>query len=351
MKSSSYKKLQGHRVAVIHNVDYLTLPTTDDAIAPPSREAEEEVARTALAIGTVLAEGGMEPYILNVADSLDEIRRQLIDLKVKLVFNLVESLGNDPAREPEFAMLLEQLRIPYTGNGPATLRLAHRKERTRRLLAAHHLPVAAGFAVNSVEELTDELMARTKFPVFVKPAHTDASIGIDQNSVVRTPAALRKRVTWLRKHIRGPVLVEAYLPGREINVAIFPNPITGQAVPTEIDFSPFPPGLEKIVTYNCKWQPNSPEYAAVSRPAIDRIPPELYNEVRCLAFAAFLTIGGVSYGRVDMRLNEAGRPHIIDVNPNPDIDCEAGLAIAARSVGVEYPDLIAAIAEDASLKE
>jgi D-alanine-D-alanine ligase len=344
-------KRRSPRVAVIHNVDFLSRPGEDDAVAPPSMEADEEVAATAEGIASILRDNGMRTFILQVDDSLDGLLARLNDLRITAVFNLVESLGNDSAREPELPILLEKAKIPYTGNSPTALRLAHCKENARRLLTAHGLPVAAGLAVDRVDELTDEVVAPLAFPLFVKPAHTDASIGIDQNSVVRDIDALRARVGWLRQHIKGPVLVEEYLPGREINVAIFPDPFTGVAVPTEIDFSPYPPGYEPIVTYNCKWLPATPEYAAMSHPCADRLPRELYDEVRRLAMAAFLTLGGASYGRVDMRLDKHGRPHIIDVNPNNDLDREAGLAIAARSVGVDYAALVAAIMAGARVKE
>jgi D-alanine-D-alanine ligase len=71
--------------------------------------------------------------------------------------------------------------------------------------------------------------------------------------------------------------------------------------------------------------------------------PALRDEVCTLARRAFSALGGEGYGRVDMRLDSEGRPAVIDVNPNNDIDASAGLAKAARSVGVSYPELIASV--------
>jgi D-alanine-D-alanine ligase len=136
-------------------------------------------------------------------------------------------------------------------------------------------------------------------------------------------------------------LVEEFLPGKEINVAIFPDPERGFVVPTEIDFSAVPAHLPRFVTYDSKWNPESPEYACKSVPA--QLSSALRAEVEALARRAFAALGGSGYGRVDMRLDREGRPCVIDVNPNNDIHPEAGLALAAYSVGLTYPELIARI--------
>ena len=145
----------------------------------------------------------------------------------------------------------------------------------------------------------------------------------------------------LHSHLPGPYLVEEYLPGKELNVSIFPSPYEGWVVATEIDFSPVPPEYPRIVTYDSKWNESSPEFASKSVPA--QLDEALKAEVTALARQAFLALGGSSYGRVDMRLDADGRPCVIDVNPNNDIHPDAGLAAAARSVGIDYPELIAGV--------
>jgi D-alanine-D-alanine ligase len=338
------------RIAVIYNVDFASRDAAGDGKAS-SLEADSEVAKTAENIAAILRDAGWESSLIPVADSLAEIPARLREWGADAVFNLVESLGNDCTREQELPALLERLGVPYTGNPPLVLRLALAKDVAKKLLAAHCIPIPQGLTVFAAGELCDGAAACVRFPAFVKPARSDASIGIDQGSIVADADALRRRVAWLLDSGLGPALVEDYLPGREINVAIFPDPFTGEIVPTEIDFSSYTPDLARIVTYNCKWLPETPEFNAFSQPCADRLPPPLLREVRRVARAAFLALGGASYGRVDMRLGADGRPRVIDVNPNNDLDCEAGLAIAARSAGLPYPALIAKIAEGASLKE
>jgi D-alanine-D-alanine ligase len=71
------------------------------------------------------------------------------------------------------------------------------------------------------------------------------------------------------------------------------------------------------------------------------------REAHAIARAAFLAIGATSYGRVDLRIGRDGRFYVIDVNPNPDISSEAGLSIAAKSIGIEHDQLIQSFVEAA----
>jgi D-alanine-D-alanine ligase len=339
------------RFAVVYNHDFQAAPPQDSTPPPSFLEASQDVVKTAAEVRAVLATHGLETFLIPVDSTLDCTLSLLLERKVDAVFNLVESLGNDSSREPELPALLEAAAIPYTGNGPAALRLAYRKDQARHLLAAHSLPVARCLTVWRPEEATDGKLARLGLPVFVKPAHADASIGIDQGSVFFSRRRLRKRISWLLGQVSGPVLVEEYLPGPEFNVAIFPNPYNGRLSLTEIDFSRCPGGLPPVVTYSSKWLPEAPDYAAFSRLCSDLVPKSLQNEILHIARAAFLTLGSTSYGRVDLRLDARGRPMVIDVNPNPDLAPDAGLAVAARAVGVSYEQLVLSIATGASLKE
>ncbi len=338
------------RFAVVYNHDFQATAQNEPTRRPSFIEASEEIAKTAADVRAVLSTHGFENCLIPVDVSLDRLFSLLLEHRVDAVFNLVESLGNDSSREPELPDLLERTGIPYTGNSPAALRLAYRKDQARRVLAAHNLPVARCLTVRRTDEATDGKLARLGLPVFVKPARADASIGIDQGSVFFNRRRLRKRIAWLLEQVPGPVLIEEYLPGPEFNVAIFPNPYRGSLSLTEIDFSRCPDHLPPVVTYSSKWRPEAPEYAAFSRPCSDRIPKPLQNEILRFSRAAFLTLGGTSYGRVDLRLDARGRPVVIDVNPNPDLAPDAGMAIAARAAGMSYSDLILSIAAAASLK-
>ncbi len=340
--TSSAAGIRGLRIAVLYNADFAARDA-DGADEPPSYAADAEVADTAKHVCITLRRLGADPLPMPVRDSLAGTISRLKRLRIDLVFNLVESLGNDSSREWQVPALLDRWGVAHTGNGPRPLRIAQQKDVTHSLLQRAGVRVARAFVVKGE---ADCINRNIDGAWFVKPARADGSIGIDQGSVVHTREQLTARVAWLTKHLAGPCLVEQYLPGREINVAIFPDPVQGHLVPTEIDFSGFPDGFAPIVTYDCKWVPGTPEYVARSLPCTS-LTAEQHADAIETARRAFLAVGGTSYGRVDLRLDASGAPTVIDVNPNPDLHPEAGLALAAASVGVDYESLVRSLTQDA----
>jgi D-alanine-D-alanine ligase len=326
------------RIAILYNVDWEHYPP-----GSASYEADADVKKTAESIALALGRNGHATSFLTVDDELAPLENALSRDPPDLVFNLVESLGGAGGREPEIPELLEKLGLRYTGNSAHALRTASAKDETRRVLEKANVPIPPGFVVTSTMP-ENEL----NFPLFVKPARTDASIGIDQNSVVRDRAALLRKIDQLSSSkIPPPYLVEEYLPGREINVAIFPEPLRGNYVCTEIDFYGFTETQAKIVTYDCKWIPGTPDYRARSVPLEGRMDENKIREAQHTARAAFLAIGATSYGRVDLRIGRDDRFYVIDVNPNPDISSDAGLAIAAKSIGISHDQLMQSFVEAA----
>jgi D-alanine-D-alanine ligase len=331
------------RVLILVNADFESRKHELSMAAgggPRGYEADAAVLDTARSVAEAIASLGCEVAELRVTSTLRQVKHEIVRRRSDVVFNLVESIDNDYGREWEVPALLARHGIPYTGNGSVPLRLCRSKDRARGVLKKAGVRVASGFALRHPSELLRR--AKTlRFPLFVKPARVDGSIGIDRDSICADLGALTRKLELLSLHLPGPFLVEEFLPGKELNVSIFPSPREGWVVPTEIDFSPVPPEYPRIVTYDSKWNAQSPEFASSSVPA--ELEPALREEVCTLARQAFSALGGEGYGRVDMRLDGEGRPAVIDVNPNNDIDASAGLAKAARSVGVSYPELIASV--------
>ncbi len=329
------------RAAVLVNSDFESRAAERESGGPRGFEADAAVLDTARAVVAALARLGVATEELRVRASLAGVGAELARRGVGTVFNLVESIDNDYGREWQVPALLERHGVHYTGNGPRPLRLCRTKDRARRVLERAGVRVARGLSLRDASALTVKRLAALPFPCFVKPARVDGSIGVDRDSLCPHPDALAARLERLGRHLPGPFLIEEYLPGKEINVSLFPEPVRGHVVATELDFSALSPDLPRFVTYDSKWNPASPEYASRSVPAA--LEPALQSEVESLARRAFSALGGSGYGRVDMRLDGAGRPCVIDVNPNNDLHPEAGLALAARSIGIDYEQLIAEI--------
>ena len=330
-------------MAVVFNVSATDVEESEDE--PPSLVADAEVVEVAGHVVEALQRAGVDarPVALGgpVSPALDGLMAQ----GVKRIFNLMEGVEGDAGREHEFAAAVGARRMACTGSPATALFLAGRKQEARAALLAAGLPVAEGFVVTTISDLPR--LPGSAFPVFVKPTMADGSIGIDQGSVIADQPALIKRVRWLLERLGQPCLVEAWLPGTEVNVVILPPGLTARAAATVIDFSALPPGLHPVVTYDAKWRPASPEYVSRSVPAARVIGGVQLREALRLGLAAFAAIGGRGYGRVDMRGDRDGRFRVIDINPNPDLHPEAGFAAGAASVGVPWAQLIRAIAASA----
>jgi D-alanine-D-alanine ligase len=163
------------------------------------------------------------------------------------------------------------------------------------------------------------------YPCIVKPAGQDASAGIGANSVCRDPAARARAIADLEAAGLGPATIEAWLPGRELLVALWGD----EAVVGEVRFAP---GVV-VLTWASKWDPTSPDYAGTPSVYPADIPDDLRAAAVVTARDAARVVGAHGYLRVDMRCDDAGTPRVIDINPNPDITPDAGLFRAVHAAG------------------
>ncbi|HEX7938136.1 MAG TPA: hypothetical protein VF483_04035, partial [Gemmatimonadaceae bacterium] len=167
------------------------------------------------------------------------------------------------------------------------------------------------------------------------------SIGIEQRSVVRTARALRARVEAMLESF-DEVIIQRYIEGRELNIGIVGDTVLPIS---EIVFDNMPKGMWKIVTYRSKWERGCDEDLGSVPQCPADLPARVANEAKRVAMEAWKQVGGQGYARVDMRIDSDGRPWILEVNANPDIAPDAGLAGMARVAGVEYGALMRQICE------
>lgn len=248
-----------------------------------------------------------------------------------LVFNLCEGVGGVSRLECNVASALELLGIPHTGGSAWTMTVCHRKPLLNALLAAADLPVPQWFVPNG-----RRIPADFPTPAIVKPAAEDASMGIDQGAVHADVANLLHRVDWIESHI-GESIVQRYIDGREFNVAF----VGESTLPlSEIDFRNMPDGAWRIVSFDAKWTRGSAEDAGTQPVCPARVEPELADYIIRTAREAWDAVQGSGYGRVDLRVDRDGRPWVLEVNPNPDISTDAGLANMAAAAGWSYRDLV-----------
>jgi D-alanine-D-alanine ligase len=263
---------------------------------------------------------------------VERVRRARFDL----VFNLCEGIDGVAEFEPMVIAVLELFGIPYTGNSSATAALCLHKNLVNTMLDRAGLPVPRWSLARRGEDVTS-----VGFPAICKPAAEDASIGIEQRSVVRSTRALVARVEAMHE-MWDDVLIQRFVDGREVNVGI----VGDETLPiAEINFGEMPRGMWKIVSYRSKWITGSDEDlgAAPSCPA--NLPRALTRELERIALTAWRAVGGQGYGRADFRIDSSGRPWLLEVNPNPDISPGAGLARMAGVAGMDYAALVRRVCE------
>jgi D-alanine-D-alanine ligase len=297
----------------------------------PDADSEHEILETADVVCGHLRDAGFEVSRLGVERDPEVLLHGLKERRPDVVFNLFEGLADHGETEAIAAGLLEWLRIPYTGCPFPTLVLARDKARTKHLLQGAGLPTP-GFLV--VEELPVP-PCELEWPLIVKPAAQDASVGLDQGSVVTDRERLEARVALLLEAYGPPVLVEQFVRGREINVGLIECPDLRILPPSEILFVEKDPDFWPIVTYDAKWKPGSRDYEATPPRYPAEVAPRLAEKLGDLARQAFHLLGCRDYARVDFRVR-SNRPYILEVNPNPCFAPSGGLVGGLQSAGITH---------------
>jgi D-alanine-D-alanine ligase len=295
------------------------------------------ILETVEAVETVLADDGHEVVRIPAnpdARWIERVRKAKFDL----VFNLCEGVDGVAPLEPAVIGVLELLGVPFTGSSSATTSLCLRKHLVNTLLDRAALPVPRwGIARRGGPVPT------VGFPAICKPAAEDASLGVEQRSVVRSARALIQRLEAMHQRW-DDVVVQRYIDGREVNVGIVGDRVLPIA---EIDFREMPHGLWRIVSYRSKWETGSDEDLGAIPSCPADLPAELTAELAGLALAAWRTVGGDGYGRVDFRIDANGRPWLLEVNANPDLSPSAGLARMASAAELDFAALVRRIADRA----
>lgn len=292
----------------------------------------------------VLQHLGYKTSLFNVNGDIKRLIAFLEEKQPDLIFNLCESVGNESIHEMHVAGIYELLGFPYTGAGAFALGTCLNKVRTKEILSYHKIATPRFALYKNISEVNiDDL--ELNFPLIVKPSQEDASVGIENASVVENIASLRKRIRFIFQNYDQPALVEEYIEGRELNVAVIGNkrPITLPI--SEIDFSTLPGGYPRIVTYNAKWVEGTEEYSGTRGICPADVPMEVERKAKEIALKAYRIMGLRDYGRIDMRLDKKGQLFVLEVNPNPDISDTAGFARSARAYGLTPDEAIAKIVE------
>jgi D-alanine-D-alanine ligase len=257
-----------------------------------------------------------------------------------IVFNMAEGM-HGTSRESQIPAMLEMLRIPYTGSDPLTLAVCLDKAAAKVVLSYYRVPTAPFVVV-----LDPRGKARfPSFPLIVKPLREGSSRGIQNRSLVRNGRQLKEEIHRVLTEYRQPALVEKFLPGREFTVALLGNGKDVEVLPiVEIRFEELPDHINPIYSYEAKWIWDTVEKPLEIFTCPAKVPASLKKKIQSVCRAAYTALGVRDWCRIDVRLDDAGEPHILELNPLPGIlpnpDANSCFPKAARTAGMAYPELV-----------
>jgi D-alanine-D-alanine ligase len=343
------------RVAVIYNQptpaasrEHWRRVTPARLLPPNARNiAEFAVLHQVEAVTRALAEGGHDPVALGI-DSLAQLADFLAETRPEIIFNCCESLKRNAAGEAKVAAAYERLAIPFTGSSALTLAISLNKAYAKAGLAASGIRTPCGRVFSPDAPLQTP---KLRFPMIVKPLCEDAGIGIDADSVVHTETGLFRRIRFIWEELDQPALVEEFIDGRELNVAVLAT-APDRLIPlpiSEIIFSESLAPAGRIVGYEAKWLLDSEYYRATTPRCPAVVPAALARAAKAVALRAARVLGVRDYARIDMRVRSRDNAlFVLEANPNPDIGFDSGFVRSSLASGRTHSRLILAILRHAA---
>jgi D-alanine-D-alanine ligase len=313
------------RVALLH--EWL-----DDRARVDERDAYAQRDAIAAALARLGHDAVPVPLDLDLAAAASHLARVAPDV----VFNLVEAVAGQARMIHLAPALLDTLGVPYTGGSTEAVFLTSHKLLAKDRLEAIGVPTPRRRAPGV-----------TAHAWIVKPVWEDASVGIDDESIVppdRVEAALDHRA----QHY-GDVFAETFVDGREFNLSLLDDGGAARCLPpAEMRFEEYPHGKPRIVGYAAKWEERSFEYAhTVRRFDFPRSDDGLLGRLAETALACWRGFDLSGYARVDFRVDQQGTPWVLEVNANPCLSPDAGFVAAAAHGGLAIDGIIARLLDGA----
>src|SRR6267154_4633894 len=322
---------------------YRILLMVHKTLVPPEdisgmSESKIDDFRTEYDVLHTLRRPGHEVRVVGIGDHLTELRETIDQWKPHVVFNLLDEFSGIISYDHYVVAYLELVRQRYTGCNPRGMMLSRDKVLTKRVLATHRVATPAFRLFPFGRRFRDP--SRLKFPLFVKSATEDASLGIAQASLVDDAARLRERVQFMHEQIGSDALVEEYIAGRELYVGVIGNERLSRLPVWEMQFGSLPETLPAIATRQVKWDRAYQKKYEITTSEASDLPPLVLARIDRLARRIYRALHLSGYARIDFRMREDGSLYVLEANPNPNIEREEDFAAAAKAAGVGYPQLL-----------
>jgi D-alanine-D-alanine ligase len=321
------------RVAVLANV-YFDRLSPDD---PPDKGGDYDSVETINRICNIIQKDG---HVVQFIQADRNLPQRILDYRPDICFNISEGIRGD-AREAQVPGFLELLGIPYTGSRVLTNAIALDKPLTKTIWAAAGLPIAESQAMTRLDEPVDPKLT---YPLIVKPSREGSGMGLDPDSVVYNETQLREQASKIINRYHQPALVEKFLPGREFTVGIMGRPGAQERRPdfyNQNGYHFFP-----IVEVETPTSTNSICDFAIKHVDADRafLPKNLSEEFRDRIYDIVVrgheALGALDISRTDIRCDENGIPHLLEINPLPGLSANSHIPTMVKLSGMSYDELV-----------
>jgi D-alanine-D-alanine ligase len=282
------------------------------------------------------------PFVLDMGKNIEALRQA----HPHVVFNLVETLAGKGSLIYLAPALLDLLNIPYTGCRTDAMYLTSNKPMAKKIMHDAGIETPAWFTCEG-----DSFGSTTADTFIVKPCWEDASVGLDENSVIKIThsADIFNAIHNGRQKLGVSCFAESYIDGREFNVALLASQSGVQLLPpAEILFLDYPEGKVKMLDYRSKWIEDSFEYDHTRRTLdIAETDAALIDCLRDITLRCWNIFGLRGYARVDFRVDQRGNPFVLEINANPCLSPDAGFAAALEQASISYHEAIGLLINDA----
>ena len=314
----------------------------ESLVPPPSlkgySDKEIDEFQTEFDVTDVLEKAGHTVRALGLGDNLSDLRAAIIDWKPDIAFNLLEEFQGIVTYDQHVVAFLELMKQPYTGCNPRGMMISRDKVLSKQILAYHRIPTP-GFAVFRKGQRYRQ-PRKLKFPLFVKSATEDASLGISQASVVHDADRLRERIEFIHAQTNSDALVEEYIEGRELYVGVLGNERLRTFPVWEMNFGTLPDVMAGIATRKVKWDRKYQEKHGISTGAAPPLPDGVPAYLDRLSKRIYRALHMSGYARMDFRMRADGSVFVLEANANPNISEYEDYAESAKATGVTYPALL-----------
>jgi len=306
-------------------------------------EKEIDPFRCEYNVYSTLRNLGHDVRVLGVLDSLAELREVVREWQPHVAFNLLQEFSGITSYDPYVVAYLEMIRQRYTGCNPRGMMLSRDKVLTKQVLAWHRVATPAFHLFPYGTRFKEPKKGKLEFPLFVKSATEDASIGISQASIVEDMSKLRERVEFIHDNVQSDALVEEYIDGRELYIGVLGNTRLTTLPVWELHFGTLADAQAGIATRKVKWDRNYQEKHGIKTGLAEGLSTADMDKLSRLAKRIYKALHLCGYARLDLRMREDGKVFLLEANANPDLTYGEDFAESAESAGIGYDQLIARI--------